>query len=203
MEAVGLETPAEVRKPDWNMVGVAFATYILVQSGDTLYAIDQHAAHERILYEKYMKQWESGVQSQMLLTPYTVTVSAAEKAQIMENRELLSEVGFEIDDFGDRDIQVRAVPQIMGEPDLGPFFLMGAAELKRLKSAPLSARRDAIMQAACKHAIKGGDTLDKSEIEALLDQMRTTGAPANCPHGRPVIIAIPKSELEKRFSRIV
>ena len=203
MEAAGLETPAEVRKPDWNIVGVAFATYILVQSGDTLYAIDQHAAHERILYEKYMKQWESGVQSQMLLTPYTVTVSAAEKAQIMENRELLSEVGFEIDDFGDRDIQVRAVPQIMGEPDLRPFFLMGAAELKRLKSAPLSARRDAIMQAACKHAIKGGDTLDKSEIEALLDQMRTTGAPANCPHGRPVIIAIPKSELEKRFSRIV
>ena len=184
-------------------MGVAFATYILVQSGDTLYAIDQHAAHERILYEKYMKQWESGVQSQMLLTPYTVTVSAAEKAQIMENRELLSEVGFEIDDFGDRDIQVRAVPQIMGEPDLRPFFLMDAAELKRLKSAPLSARRDAIMQAACKHAIKGGDTLDKSEIEALLDQMRTTGAPANCPHGRPVIIAIPKSELEKRFSRIV
>ena len=101
MEAAGLETPAEVRKPDWNIVGVAFATYILVQSGDTLYAIDQHAAHERILYEKYMRQWESGVQSQMLLTPYTVTVSAAEKAQIMENRELLSEVGFEIDDFGD------------------------------------------------------------------------------------------------------
>ena len=81
------------------------------------------------------------------------------------------------------------------------FFAFFAAQ--RLKSAPLSARRDAIMQAACKHAIKGGDTLDKSEIEALLDQMRTTGAPASCPHGRPVIIAIPKSELEKRFSRIV
>ena len=203
MDAAGLDMPLEERKPEWKIVGVAFSTYIFVESGDTLYAIDQHAAHERILYEKYMKEWESGIQSQILLTPYTVTVSAAEKAQIMENRELLYEVGFDVDDFGDRDIQVRAVPQIMGEPDLRPFFLLGASELKRLKSAPLQAKRDAIMQAACKHAIKGGDPLSRADIESLLDQMRTTGAPANCPHGRPVIIAIPKSELEKRFSRIV
>lgn len=203
MDAAGLETPDEERKPEWKIVGVTFSTYIFVESGDTLYAIDQHAAHERVLYEKYMKEWESGIQSQILLTPYTLTVSAAEKAQIMENRELLYEVGFDVDDFGDRDIQVRAVPQIMGEPDLRPFFLMGASELKRLRSAPLQAKRDAIMQAACKHAIKGGDPLSRADIESLLDQMRATGAPANCPHGRPVIIAIPKSELEKRFSRIV
>lgn len=203
MDAAGIASDARSDAPEWHIVGTAFSTYILVQAGDTLYAIDQHAAHERILYEKFMRQWESGVASQVLLVPYTVSVSAAEKAQIMENRELLSEVGFEIEDFGDRDIQVRAVPQIMGEPDLRPFFLMSAAELKRLRSAPLAARRDAVMQAACKHAVKGGDALSMAEIEALLEQMRKTGAPPNCPHGRPVIIAIPRTELEKRFSRIV
>lgn len=202
MDAAGLSDVKQAA-PDWSIVGTAFSTYIFVQSGDTLYAIDQHAAHERILYEKFMRQWESGVASQVLLVPYTVSVSAAEKAQIMENRELLGEIGFDIDDFGDRDIQVRAVPQIMGEPDLRPFFLLSAAELRRLKSAPLSARRDAVMQAACKHAVKGGDALSRAEIEALLEQMRVTGAPPNCPHGRPVIIAITRTELEKRFSRIV
>ena len=202
MDAAGLSDVKQAA-PEWSIVGTAFSTYIFVQSGDTLYAIDQHAAHERILYEKFMRQWESGVASQVLLVPYTVSVSAAEKAQIMENRELLGEIGFDIDDFGDRDIQVRAVPQIMGEPDLRPFFLLSAAELKRLKNAPLSARRDAVMQAACKHAVKGGDALSRAEIEALLEQMRVTGAPPNCPHGRPVIIAITRTELEKRFSRIV
>lgn len=202
MDAAGLSDVNQAA-PEWSIVGTAFSTYIFVQSGDTLYAIDQHAAHERILYEKFMRQWESGVASQVLLVPYTVSVSAAEKAQIMENRELLGEIGFDIDDFGDRDIQVRAVPQIMGEPDLRPFFLLSAAELKRLKNAPLSARRDAVMQAACKHAVKGGDALSRAEIEALLEQMRVTGAPPNCPHGRPVIIAITRTELEKRFSRIV
>ena len=202
MDAAGLSDVKQAA-PEWSIVGTAFSTYIFVQSGDTLYAIDQHAAHERILYEKFMRQWESGVASQVLLVPYTVSVSAAEKAQIMENRELLGEIGFDIDDFGDRDIQVRAVPQIMGEPDLRPFFLLSAAELRRLKSAPLSARRDAVMQAACKHAVKGGDALSRAEIEALLEQMRVTGAPPNCPHGRPVIIAITRTELEKRFSRIV
>lgn len=203
MQAAGLEDADSQPEQEWHVVGTAFSTYIFVQQGDTLYAIDQHAAHERILYERFMRQWESGTASQMLLVPYTVSVSAAEKAQIMENRELLEEIGFDIDDFGERDIQVRAVPQIMGEPDLRPFFLMSAAELKRLRSAPLAARRDAVMQAACKHAVKGGDALGNAEIEALLVQMRKTGAPPNCPHGRPVIIAIPRTELEKRFSRIV
>lgn len=203
MQAAGLEDADSQPEQEWHVVGTAFSTYIFVQQGDTLYAIDQHAAHERILYERFMRQWESGTASQMLLVPYTVSVSAAEKAQIMENRELLEEIGFDIDDFGERDIQVRAVPQIMGEPDLRPFFLMSAAELKRLRSAPLAARRDAVMQAACKHAVKGGDALGNAEIEALLTQMRKTGAPPNCPHGRPVIIAIPRTELEKRFSRIV
>ena len=91
----------------------------------------------------------------------------------------------------------------MGEPDLRPFFLLSAAELKRLKSAPLAARREAVMQAACKHAVKGGDALSQAEIDSLLKQMSQTGAPASCPHGRPVIVAITRTELEKRFSRIV
>lgn len=202
MEAAGMAAPA-VGRPEWKVIGTAFATYIFVQSGDILYVIDQHAAHERILYEKFMKQWETGIASQVLLAPYTVSVSASEKAQIMENKALLYEVGFDIDDFGDRDIQVRAVPQIMGEPDLTPFFMLSAAELKRLKNAPLAAKRDAVMQAACKHAVKGGDILSPDEINSLIEQMRITGAPPNCPHGRPVIIAVPRTELEKRFSRIV
>lgn len=201
MEAAGLQEPDA--GPAWRVVGTAFNTYIFVQYGDALYVIDQHAAHERILYERYMRQWENGTASQLLLTPYTVSVSASEKAQIMENRELLRDIGFEVDDFGDRDIQVRAVPQIMGEPDLRPFFLLSAAELKRLKSAPLAARREAVMQAACKHAVKGGDALSQAEIDSLLKQMSQTGAPASCPHGRPVIVAITRTELEKRFSRIV
>ena len=198
MEAAGLDAPDAT--PSWRVVGTAFNTYIFVQSGDTLYMIDQHAAHERILYERYMRQWLSGAASQLLLTPYTVSVSAAEKAQIMENRELLRDIGFDVEDFGDRDIQVRAVPQIMGEPELRPFFLLSAAELRRLRSAPLEARREAVMQAACKHAVKGGDVLSPAEIDSLLSQMSRTDAPANCPHGRPVIVA---AELERRFSRIV
>ena len=203
MDAAGIAAPEQDDVNAVKIVGVAFDTYIMVEYRDTLYVIDQHAAHERILYEQFMKQWENGVQSQLLLIPYTVTVSAQEKAQILENRALLHEIGFDVEDFGQYDIQVRAVPLLMGEPDMRPFFTMTAAELRRLKSAPLSARRDAVMQQACKHAIKGGDPLTREEIWALLRQMRETQAPANCPHGRPALIAIPKADIEKRFSRIV
>lgn len=186
----------------WRVIGVVFKTYILVESGDDLLLIDQHAAHERLQYEKYMAQLSEGTASQQLLTPLVIPLTPREMALVMENESLLSQSGFTVEPFGDRDIQVRAVPYVLGKAELKPLFMEMLSSLDRLKSATIDARRAEVIQMACKSAVKAGDVLVDSEIEALLKEMMKTGAPPTCPHGRPVVKKLTRNELEKLFKRI-
>lgn len=197
--------PKQENKPEipaFRVIGVAFKTYILVESGESLIMIDQHAAHERLQYEKLMKMAEEGCASQQLLTPLVLQVSAKEMALIEENSEALREAGYEIEPFGDSDIQVRAVPFIMGKAEIRPVFMETLQSLGRLKTAAIDARRSSIMQMACKSAVKAGDRLSDSEISCLIAAMLETGAPPSCPHGRPVAKTLSKREIEKMFKRI-
>ena len=196
--------PPEVKRelPSWRVIGVAFRTYILVESGDTLMLIDQHAAHERLQYERYMARAREGAASQQLLAPLVLHLSAREMAAVTENMPLLEEVGYAVEPFGDSDVRVTAVPFIMGKAELRPLFLETAQSLSQLRSAALDARRGEIMQMACKSAVKAGDALTDSEIAALISDMLETGAPPTCPHGRPVVKTLTRRELEKMFKRI-
>ena len=192
----------EAPKPSYRVIGTLLNTYILIEADDSLVMIDQHAAHERLQYEKFMAQLEAGRGSQQLLTPMILRLSAREIALIMDNVDVLRDAGYEVEPFGETDIQVRAVPFILGKADLKPAFMDTVNALNRVRSATVDLRRAEVMQMACKSAVKGGDPLSRDEIEALVRQMLQTGAPPTCPHGRPVMKVITRRELEKMFKRI-
>ncbi|MBR1821792.1 MAG: DNA mismatch repair endonuclease MutL [Clostridia bacterium] len=189
-------------KPVYRVIGVVLKTYILIEADDSLVLIDQHAAHERLNYEKFMAQLEVGRGSQQLLTPMVLRLSAREMALIQENLDVLRDSGYEVEPFGEQDIQVRAVPFILGRAELKPAFMDTINALNRLKNATVDLRRAEVAQMACKAAIKGGDPLSEFEIESLIRQLLETGAPPTCPHGRPVMKIISRRELEKMFKRI-
>lgn len=186
-----------------RVLGVYADTYILAEAADKLLMIDQHAAHERIIYEQLNCKLEEGTLMQELLIPQIIDVTPGEKETLMENRALLNEAGYDIDAFGERSIQVRAVPSILGKAELKPLFMEMIEQLDKLRSAAVDRRRGEIITASCKKAIKGGDPLTQAEIEALIREMLTTDAPPNCPHGRPIIKVFSKSDIEKMFKRIV
>ena len=194
--------PAVEEETPFRIIGVAFKTYILVECGDSLLLIDQHAAHERLQYEKLMARASAGAASQQLLAPIVIHLSAREMAVISDNLDLLSEAGYEVEPFGEQDVRVRAVPFVMGKAEVRPLFLDLIQSLNQLKAATVDARRSEIMQMACKSAVKAGDRLSDSEIAALIADMQRTGAPPTCPHGRPVVKALTKRDLEKMFKRI-
>ncbi|MBR3502906.1 MAG: DNA mismatch repair endonuclease MutL [Clostridia bacterium] len=192
---------AALELPEMRVIGVFADTYILVEMGDALVIIDQHAAHERILYERFRRDLERGAAMQPLLTPIILSMSARERDILLENEALLSEAGYEIAPFGERDIQVTALPYVLGQTELRPLFMDLIDQLDLLKSATLDRRRSEIITASCKRAVKGGDRLTDLEIKALLVDMLETDAPPNCPHGRPIIKTFRKTEIERMFRR--
>ena len=189
-------------KPVYRVIGVVLKTYILIEADDSLVLIDQHAAHERLNYEKFMAQLEAGRGSQQLLTPLVLRLTAREMALIQENMDVLRDSGYDVEPFGELDIQVRAVPFILGRAELRPAFMDTINALYRLRNATVDLRRAEVAQMSCKAAVKGGDPLSEGEIESLIRQLLTTGAPPTCPHGRPVMKVISRRELEKMFKRI-
>ncbi|MDD7446445.1 MAG: hypothetical protein PUK79_08485 [Clostridiales bacterium] len=196
--------PEEKERLPLRLVGVAWKEYILLEMGETLYLVDQHAAHERILYEKFNREKDTGVISQPLLAPMVVQLSHREYSVLLENAELLRQTGFEIDDYGDRSVRVSAVPVVLGVPQVRDFFGEMADRISEYRTLPTKEmRRDALVKLACRKAVKAGDTLLMDQIEALIAQMLKTGAPPTCPHGRPLVVKIEKTELDKRFRRIV
>lgn len=187
----------------YQMVGVAFDTYIILQNTKQLLLIDQHAAHERILYEKLMREIDAGTGSQILMVPQVVHVTPQDAVKIESYREDISAAGFDIEPFGDDAYQIRAVPNVLGVPQSKGAFLElvdRLGELRVLSTA--QKRRDAILQMACKKAIKGGDKLTLDEIKPLIKDMLATNAPPTCPHGRPLVVVLQRTEIEKRFRRI-
>lgn len=187
----------------YSILGVAFDTYIILQNDKQMIFIDQHAAHERILYEKLMREIDAGVGSQMLMVSQIVHVTPQDRAKIETYSEEIKSAGFDIEPFGDDSYQIRAVPNVLGVPQSKSAFLEMVDRLGELRVlSTQQKRRDAILQMACKKAIKGGDKLTIEEIRPLLADMMAGSAPPTCPHGRPLVVILTRSELEKRFRRI-
>jgi DNA mismatch repair protein MutL len=190
--------------PVLEVIGQFNKTYIIAQAMGELYIIDQHAAHEKVLFEKYRKDIEQrSIVVQMLITPIVVELSSEDYFYYIENEEIFNNTGFVIETFGDNTITVREVPYILGKLDIKKFFLEILDNLKNLGSGKTSeVKYQSIAKMACRSAIKANDVLRDVEIKSLLEQIRFLEDPFNCPHGRPTIIKVTLNELEKRFKRI-
>ena len=189
-----------------RMIGQLFDTYWLTQFGDQFYIIDQHAAHEKIWYERLVKQFrEHTVNSQYLSPPLIVSLNLQEEGILKDNKDYFRSFGFEIEPFGGREYCVSAVPSDLyglTEEELFLEMLDGlCADSGNKDPERIFASKLATM--ACKAAVKGNHAMAKAEAEKLIDELLTLDNPYNCPHGRPTVIAMTKAELEKKFKRIV
>ena len=190
-------------EPTMFYVGQAFNTYLIFQYDDDLYMIDQHAAHERLLYDEFCEKAKSGsIGKQALLLPYVFKVSHEDFDSIYERYQYFRELGIDIDNVGDDSFKVSALPCELCNINLKEFFddLLYDDSFKR-ETIPLTLK-EKLMQKACKHAIKGGDALTRSEIDALMAKLKGNFG-MKCPHGRPIAVKISKNEIEKWFKRIV
>ncbi|MDE7318455.1 MAG: DNA mismatch repair endonuclease MutL, partial [Lachnospiraceae bacterium] len=188
-----------------EIIGQLFDTYWLVQYGDRLYIIDQHAAHEKVLYERLMKDLrERTFQSQLLSPPIVLNLSMQEEQLFMKYRQSFADMGFEIEEFGDRAYAVRAVPSNL--PGIARHeILMDLLDSLSEISSNISSETllDKMASMSCRAAVKGNHQMTAMEAKALIDELLTLENPYNCPHGRPTIISMTKYELEKKFKRIV
>ena len=198
--------PEQVNRPfdfeDLTVIGAVFNTYILAQDDENFYMIDQHAAHERVFYEKLMDQYNASEKfSQQMLMPLSFSVSsdvsATEDAWIDDVRAM----GYDIEFFGNNTYIVREIPAFMEMGEAEDFLKDLFSEFSEKPDLTDRSTLDKIITRSCKSAVKGGDVLDSSEISALMDQLRACRNPFSCPHGRPTFIRMTKYELERMFKR--
>jgi len=187
-------------------IGIIFSTYIVAE--DTLtnkvFIIDQHAAHERILYEKYKKEYEmEKIVIQQLLTPEIIELTDWEFNMVLENIHLLKQLGFIVEEFGHNSVIIRGVPVLFGEPQLKLLFLQIIDNIGHIHNNNYEYKIDKIMKIACSNAIKGGDKIFGMEAKNLFEQLSQVENPYTCPHGRPTIIELTKRDIEKEFKRII
>ncbi len=186
-----------------RLIGSVFNTYILVEYEDHLLMIDQHAAHERLNYERMMKEYGTAHAGQELLVPEIVSVTRREQQVLEENRALLEGIGFAVEPFGEAEVSVRSVPMILGEPQAAGFLHEVLDQLMNEgRGWTEERRRSAILQTACKHAVKGGETLTEEDMRYLVSRIVDDKVTPTCPHGRPLVVALSHAELDKRFKRI-
>lgn len=200
----------EISKPEqillcdspYTVIGAAFDTYIIVQQQDNLFLIDQHAAHERMLYEKLIKD-ELRFDSQILLVPERITLDPVQYEILCENLERFTELGFSVQPLNGTMIRIDAVPSMVSSNAAG-FISDAVSVIADAGSvSELDLVRSKLIQTACKKALKAGDRLEKEEIYEIIEAYKNGATPMTCPHGRPVIISITKTDLQKRFKRIV
>lgn len=189
---------------DYKIIGQIFETYIIVQRGDEMLMIDQHAAHEHITYSKLKLQYDEGkISAQQLLVPKTVALSPVEKAIAAENMEILSEVGFECEDFGGNNIIVRGVPEVLDIEKIEDALTEILTLISNHKSDITPEKKLKMLETvSCRSSIKAGKKLSLMEMENLVCRLFETRKTVNCPHGRPAIIALTKNFVEKQFCRI-
>ena len=184
--------------------GVLFETYLIFERGDEAYFIDQHAAHERLIYEKLKNKCEARTPlSQPMLMPYILTVNAQEFSFLVSQFEALRALGFDIDEFGGTSVKVSSVPLDLFGMDIEAFFREVLSSMESLRAIRLSdIARDKLATMACKAAVKGGERLTEEEAKRLLLDMDGDMG-LKCPHGRPAVVKMKKSDFEKLFKRIV
>lgn len=203
---LGLNQTSFLGSNNYKFIGTLFETYLIVESKEDAYLIDQHAAHERLLFDKYKKQVDNGeLYCQLSLIPSsTFTVNNLEKQFIDDNLENFKNIGFEISEFGNLTYRISTVPSLLSGMDVNKFINSVLADLsifKQLKGSDLILSK--LMQHSCKTAVKAGNKLSTSEVQYLIKQMDDTNMQLQCPHGRPVVVKLTKKEIEKWFKRIV
>jgi len=200
------EESAKIDYLDYRYVGIVFSAYIMLEGGDQLLFIDQHAAHERINYEKMRDKYRSGhTSSQELLVPVQIDIPLKAADMFRENLDTLGSMGFEIEHFGGNSYVIRSIPDYIDYNDTVQT-VMGFIETLTENSGgdPHSADfiDSAIKQMACKASVRAGEKITEPEVRELLKNLAGTSMPFSCPHGRPVIFSLGKTEIEKQFKRL-
>lgn len=191
----------EIRKT-MKVFGALFNTFILVEYEDQLLLVDQHAVHERLLFDKLMKEHAGQNMGQELLVPMVISVSGKEQSLIEENRELLESIGLIIESFGSHEAAVRTIPMVLGTAETEGYIREALDELERTHTLTFEKKRADLLQTACKHAVKGGEKLTDDQLRSILDEMIEKKVTPTCPHGRPLVVAITHRELDRKFKRI-
>jgi DNA mismatch repair protein MutL len=188
---------------EFKYIGQAMKTYLIFEKSGDLFFIDQHAAHERLLFDLLYDKAVNGIKvSQPLLIPYVLNLNSIELGYFESRKEYLEELGFVVEDFGGGSYKVTEVPVDVAEMRLDVFFAEMLADVSLRQEKIPSAIREKLCQRACKSAIKAGFELSRSEIDALM--LRLNGDMGlKCPHGRPIAVRITGTEIEKWFKRIV
>ena len=198
------EQREEYKKPIYKFIGIAFNTYIIIEMDKEMYIIDQHAAHERIMYEKVKKNYysESSKDSQMLLLPDIITLTHKEMEIAKDNMDLFKNVGFSLEEFGENTIKLTGVPTVCLDIDNKELFLETLDEINTIaRTAKQEKEERFIATVACKAAVKANMVLDKAEVENLMDKLLELPNPFTCPHGRPTAIKMSKYDIERKFAR--
>lgn len=196
---------SEEAKKTHRIIGQVFETYWIVEFDNKLYIIDQHAAHEKVMYEKMMKQLESKTMtSQQISPPVILTLSRMEQQVLTEHLDTFREMGFSVSSFGGNEFSLDAVPGNMYSLNYQQFFMDLLSECAEgLRGNDIKLIREKVASMACKAAVKGNQKLSMPEIEQLISDLLSLENPYHCPHGRPTIISMSQYELEKKFKRII
>ena len=198
-EQIVMDLPPE---DPWRLVGELYHSYIIVEQGEEAYLIDKHAAHERILFEK-LKANQEAISSQTLLTPIPCRLGADACAMILSNRQMLEELGFEVDNFGEDAVLLRQIPMDLSPEDAADALETMSTDLMNGRRTDKSTVRDEVLHTvACKAAIKAGWTTSSPELQALVATVMSREDLKYCPHGRPICISLSKKQLEKQFKRV-
>lgn len=188
----------------YTFVGIAFKTYIILTMKDDLYILDQHAAHERIMFEKVKKNYYSDKDkdSQLMLLPDIIQLSNKEMGIFRDNKEMFNRAGFVVEEFGDNTVKLTGVPEFCLNFDTKEIFLETLDEIDTVaRTAKQEVENKFLATVACKAAVKAHMALNKEEVDSLMKQLMKLPNPFSCPHGRPTIIKMSKNDIEKKFSR--
>ena len=190
--------------PNYKFIGIAFSTYIIIEMEKELYIIDQHAAHERIMYEKIKKNYYSDgpKESQLMLLPDIITLTHKEMGIAKDNMELFEKAGFTLEEFGENTIKLTGVPNVCIDLETRELFLETLDEINTVaRTAKQEIEERFIATVACKAEVKANMALTREEVDELMKELLVLPNPFTCPHGRPTAIRMSKSEIEKKFSR--
>lgn len=198
------EEKEEYQKPVYKFIGIIFNTYIIIEMNNEMYMIDQHAAHERILYEKVKKNYysDTGSDSQMLLLPDIITLTHKEMEVARENMDMFQKAGFVLEEFGENTIKLTGVPTICIDINTKDLFMETLDEIETIGRTSKQEKEERfIATVACKAAVKAGMVLNREEVDKLIEGLLVLPNPFTCPHGRPTTIKTSRYELERKFSR--
>ncbi|MCQ4921719.1 DNA mismatch repair endonuclease MutL [Tissierella carlieri] len=201
------DSPADIKNilSDIEPIGVIFNTYILAEDkvNEKLYFIDQHAAHERVMYEKYLGEYSNeNIIAQQLLVPEIAELTNSEMNDFLENISIFRKLGFDIEEFGNNSVVIRSVPLIFGVPNIRELFYDLLDNINNIKSN-YDTKLEKIMKIACTKAVKSGDHMSEIEMFSLFEQLKKCNNPHSCPHGRPTVLEMSKTDIEKAFLRIM